>query len=72
MTTNPTPPRPPKTWRRAALALSLSFALLLGVAGVAGALVWRHLESNITSDNSADGELRPSSTPSTARILNRR
>ncbi len=63
MTTTPPTPGPRSRWRRAALAITLSFALLLGLAGVGGLLVYRHLASNITSDNSAAADLgRP--TPS--------
>lgn len=64
MSTEPAP-RPPKPrWRRAALAIGLCFALLLGVAGVAGVLVYRHLNGNLTVDHSADGDLRTTITPS--------
>ena len=70
MTIDPTPAKPRPDWRRAALALSLSFALLLAVGVVGGVLVWRHLNSNIQVDNSANNELRttysPSAGPSTS------
>jgi LCP family protein required for cell wall assembly len=64
VTTDPTTPRRVSTWRRAALALSLSFALLLGLGAVGGVLIYRHLNSNITVDHSADGDLGRSAMPS--------
>ncbi len=65
--TTPSTPRPRSQWRRAALALTLSFALLIGVLGVAGLLIYRHLDSNITVDNTAAsllGRPAPSTTTS--------
>ena len=73
MTIDPTSARRPSNWRRAVLALSLSFALLLAVGAVGGVLIYRHLSSNITVDNSANdllgrtptasGSASPTSTP---------
>jgi LCP family protein required for cell wall assembly len=44
-------------WVRAATAISITFALILGMVAVGGYLVYRHLDSNITVDTSADSEL---------------
>jgi LCP family protein required for cell wall assembly len=43
--------------RRALLAVTITFALLIGVVGVGAYALYRHLDSNITVDPSADGEL---------------
>jgi LCP family protein required for cell wall assembly len=55
--TTPSVSRPHTRWKRAALAVGITFALLLGIAGVGGYLIYRHLDSNLTVDNSADNEL---------------
>ncbi len=64
------PARPGRPrWKRAAIAVSTTFALLLGLIGVTGYLLYRHLDSNITVDSSANDELRtngPSPTGSAA------
>jgi LCP family protein required for cell wall assembly len=45
---------------RIAIAIGLVLALLVVAAGVGGYLIYRHLNSNITVDNSANGVLRKS------------
>jgi len=65
-TPDPTPTRP--RWKRIALVGATVGALLLGLVGLGGYLYVRHLNSNITVDHSADGEIgRPiaSGSPST-------
>jgi LCP family protein required for cell wall assembly len=58
-TAAPTPGRP--RWVRAATAIGITFALIFGMVAAGGYLVYRHLDSNITVDTSADDELgRPS------------
>ena len=64
MTIDPTSLSRPSNWRRATLALLLSFTLLLAVGAVGGVLIYRHLNSNITVDPSANGELRTTISPS--------
>jgi LCP family protein required for cell wall assembly len=44
-------------WVRAATAIGITFALIFGALGIGGYLVYRHLDSNITVDDSADSEL---------------
>lgn len=51
--------------RRAAAAIGIVFALLFSAVGIGGYLVYRHLESNITVDHSADSELRATDRPTT-------
>src|SRR5262245_14825086 len=46
------------------MAVGITFAVLLGAAGLGGYLIYRHLDSNITVDPSAEGELGPGSSPS--------
>ena len=65
MTTPAPEPRHPR-WQRAAAAVGITFALLLGMTAVGGYLVYRHLDSNITVDPSADGELGRAQTASGA------
>jgi LCP family protein required for cell wall assembly len=62
--TTPSASQPPTRWKRAAMAVGITFALLLGAAGLGGYLIYRHLDSNITVDPSAEGELGPSGSPS--------
>jgi LCP family protein required for cell wall assembly len=62
VTTPATTPR--RTWQRAAVAVSITFALLLGMVAIGGYLVYRHLDSNITVDSSADSELGRTPTAS--------
>ena len=45
-------------WRRALIAVGLTFSLLLAVTGVGIFLVWRHLESNLTTIRDDPGLLR--------------
>ena len=47
----------PRRWQRAATAVGITFALLLSAAAAGGYLIYRHLDSNITVDNSANSEL---------------
>ncbi len=57
----PNPGRP--RWVRATLAVAITFALIFAMAGLGAYLVYRHLDSNITVDTSADDELgRPTPT----------
>ena len=52
-------------WVRAATAVTITFALIVGMVAVGGYLVYRHLDSNITVDTSADQELgRPTTSAS--------
>ena len=44
-------------WVRAVTAVGITFGLLIGMTAVGGYLVYRHLDSNITVDTSADDEL---------------
>ena len=57
MTSTPAAPTRSK-WRRAAVAIGLVLALVLSVAIAGGVLIYRHLAGNITSDSSANAELR--------------
>ena len=66
--TTPAPGSPPGPrrphWQRAAAAVSITFALILGLTAAGGYLVYRHLDSNITVDPSADNELGSTPTAS--------
>ena len=67
MTTEPTAPagaptaRPRRRWRRPLIAVGVTFSLLLAAAGVGFFLVWRHLDSNITTIQADPGLLRSAS-----------
>jgi LCP family protein required for cell wall assembly len=56
--TGPAPKSSRPRWQRAAMAVTVTFALLLGLLGAGGYLVYRHLNSNITVDASANDQLR--------------
>jgi LCP family protein required for cell wall assembly len=57
VTTSPATGRRRSHWKRAALAVGITFALLLGIAVAGGVAIALHLNSNITVDNSANREL---------------
>jgi LCP family protein required for cell wall assembly len=53
-----TPSRKRSRLARVAIALGIAFALVIGVVTVGGYLIYRHLNGNITVDNSAHDVLR--------------
>ncbi len=57
MTTAPTA-EPRRRWRRALIAVGITFSLLLVAAGAGFLVLWRHLDSNLTTVQADPGLLR--------------